>query len=92
MYVLIIFTIYAAASALAFVMYWWDKQAAIKGRRRVRERSLHLVELCGGWPGALVAQRTFRHKTRDPWFRAVFFAIIGLHAIGWGLLMWAAVA
>jgi uncharacterized membrane protein YsdA (DUF1294 family) len=92
MYMLIVFAIYGVASALAFVMYWWDKNAAVNGRRRVRERSLHLVELCGGWPGALLAQRTFRHKTRDRWFRTVFFAIIALHALGWGLLTWAAVS
>ena len=37
----------------------------------------------GGWPGALWAQRAFRHKTRDRAFRRVFWALVGLHLVAW---------
>ena len=36
-----------AASILSFVEYWRDKRAAIAGRRRVRESTLHLLDLVG---------------------------------------------
>lgn len=37
---------------------------AERGRWRTPENTLHVAELLGGWPGALVAQQLFRHKTR----------------------------
>ena len=73
-----------AASILSFVEYWRDKRAAIAGRRRVRESTLHLLDLVGGWPGGLLAQRLFRHKSRKRSFQTVFWvtvvANVGLNA------------
>ncbi len=65
--------IYLAMSVITFILYAWDKSAARAGRRRIAERSLHLLALAGGWPGALLAQRLFRHKTRKRRFRIVFW-------------------
>ena len=56
-------------SALAFAVYGWDKWCAARGRSRVSERALVLWALVGGWPGAYLAMRTFRHKTSKPSFR-----------------------
>ncbi|MEM9703364.1 MAG: DUF1294 domain-containing protein, partial [Planctomycetota bacterium] len=53
----------AAFSALAFPLQGWDKWRAGRGGRRVPEAALHLIELLGGWPGALIGRRLFRHKT-----------------------------
>ena len=75
--------VYAVASLITFVWYGLDKRAARRGERRTPERTLHVMELLGGWPGALAAQRCFRHKTRDPGFRRAFLAIVTLHALGW---------
>ncbi|WP_153605141.1 DUF1294 domain-containing protein, partial [Pseudomonas aeruginosa] len=44
---------------------------------------LHLFELLGGWPGALVAQQVFRHKTRKLSFQLVFWGIVLLHQSFW---------
>ncbi len=55
---------YALASVLALLLYGLDKRSALRGARRTPENSLHLVEALGGWPGALLAQQLFRHKTR----------------------------
>lgn len=65
--------VYIVASALAFVMYGMDKSAARNERSRTPENTLHLIGLCGGWPGALVAQDVFRHKSRKVEFQVVFW-------------------
>ena len=71
--------VYGAMSVLAFATYGLDKRAAIKGLRRVPEARLHLLELFGGWPGALAAQQVFRHKRRKLRFLVVTWAIVALH-------------
>jgi len=80
---------YAVASVAAFVMYGRDKAAAEQGRWRTPELTLHLVALAGGWPGALLGQRVFRHKTRKQPFRAIFWltVVANLVALVW-LLGW----
>lgn len=65
---------YAAWSLVSFAAYGIDKSAARRSAGRVPERTLHLVDLVGGWPGALAAQQLFRHKTRKRSFRRVFWA------------------
>lgn len=68
--------LYAGMSVLAFVMYGADKAAAQTGEWRTSEASLHAVSLLGGWPGALVAQHVFHHKTRKQSFRLVFWITV----------------
>ncbi|MEL7472166.1 MAG: DUF1294 domain-containing protein [Planctomycetota bacterium] len=72
--------IFLAPSVVSFAAYGLDKRAAIRGRRRIRERSLHLIDLIGGWPGGLAAQRVFRHKTRDVRFLCVFWLTAVTHS------------
>lgn len=64
--------LYATASLLAYVAYAMDKSAARRGAWRTKESTLHLLALAGGWPGALIAQRRFRHKSRKQSFQNVF--------------------
>ena len=63
---------YGLLSGVAFVMYGADKSAAARGSWRTSESSLHTIALAGGWPGALVARRVFRHKTTKQPFRTIF--------------------
>ena len=58
------------------MLYGRDKAAARGGLWRTPEITLHLVSVAGGWPGALIAQRVFRHKTRKQPFRTVFWCTV----------------
>jgi uncharacterized membrane protein YsdA (DUF1294 family) len=71
-----IFALYVVASLIAFVLYHSDKKAAQTGSWRISEGTLHLIAVVGGWPGAVVAQQVFRHKTSKQEFRSVFWLTI----------------
>jgi uncharacterized membrane protein YsdA (DUF1294 family) len=74
---------YGIVSVLAFLLYWSDKRKARLDRWRIPENVLHAVELAGGWPGALLAQQVFRHKTRKLSFQVLFWVIVLLHQVFW---------
>ncbi len=82
---LLVALIYAGMSLIAFFAYGLDKSAARTHRWRTQESTLHLFEFLGGWPGALIAQGSFRHKTRKLGFQIVFWLII---ATNLGVLAW----
>jgi len=63
-------------SAAGFLPSGLDKRRAANGSRRISERTLHLMALLGGWPGALMGQRRFRHKTQKLSFRFVFWLTV----------------
>ncbi len=77
--------VYPVASLLAFFFYGQDKRSALRGAWRTQEAVLHLWELLGGWPGALIAQQVFRHKTRKVSFQVVFWGIVLVHQAFWAL-------
>ncbi len=79
---------YAAASLVTFVAFGLDKRAASRGTRRIRERSLHLLELIGGWPGSLLGQSIFKHKRAKLAYVAVFWLIVALHVAAWIYALW----
>jgi uncharacterized membrane protein YsdA (DUF1294 family) len=66
-------------SLACFIAYGWDKRSASNGNRRVPEQTLHILALLGGWPGALLGQRLFRHKTKKLSFLIVFWCVVLLH-------------
>jgi uncharacterized membrane protein YsdA (DUF1294 family)/cold shock CspA family protein len=77
---------YWLASGVSYLMYFSDKSAA--GRRgvsRIPEKILHLFDLLGGWPGALLAQHAYRHKTVKASFQGTFWVTVALNlaAVGW---------
>ena len=76
---------YVVFSALEVALYRSDKAAAQRGAWRVPEANLHAVALLGGWPGALVARRAFRHKTTKQPFRTVFWVtvLVNCAALAW---------
>ena len=76
---------YVLLSLIAFVMYGEDKAAAEQRRWRTPESALHTISLVGGWPGALIAQHYFHHKTRKQPFRSLFWITVLTNcvALGW---------
>jgi len=56
--------LYVIASSVTFFVYVFDKAAAMNNRWRMSENTLHLLGIVGGWPGALVAQKMYRHKSK----------------------------
>ena len=79
---------YGGVSLLSFVVYWIDKRAAKRRAQRMAEKTLHLSELFCGWPGAMMAQQIFRHKTRKGSYQLVFWLAVlaNLGALGWLLV------
>jgi len=79
---LIVVGAYALLSMITFIAYAIDKAAAQAGRWRTAESSLHMLALLGGWPGALLAQQTLRHKSKKGSFRVVLWATVILNCVG----------
>ena len=88
---LVVFTVYGVASVATFVAYGVDKRRAVRGGWRIPERTLHWMELAGGWPGALAGQAVFRHKRRKGAFMVVFAGIAMIHLVGWAAVVYAGV-
>ncbi|WP_203579178.1 DUF1294 domain-containing protein [Microbacterium hibisci] len=80
--------VYGGASVVAFAAYGLDKAAARRGAGRVPEQTLLILGLVGGWPGALVAQQLFRHKTRKRTFRRAFWGTVGVNLLVLGAYLY----
>lgn len=81
-----------AVSFFTWLAYGSDKRRAEAGEWRIPEATLHLGELLGGWPGAFLAQRQFRHKTSKISYQILFWLVVLLHQfvavdflLGWRL-------
>ncbi|WP_304525885.1 cold shock and DUF1294 domain-containing protein [Halomonas sp. I5-271120] len=70
---------FAGMSALTFVLYGLDKWAAQREAQRTSENTLHFCALLGGWPGALLAQQVFRHKSSKRPFQIIFWFTVVLN-------------
>jgi uncharacterized membrane protein YsdA (DUF1294 family) len=71
--------LYLAASIVTMAVYRSDKARAESGDWRTPEKVLHLLELAGGWPGALVAQWQFRHKNRKTSYQIAFWFVVAVN-------------
>lgn len=74
---------YVVASIITYYFYWDDKRRAKVGEWRIPEENLHFWSLVGGWPGAFIAQRQFRHKTKKLSFQSVFWLTVIGHQLLW---------
>ena len=74
--------LYLGESVTTFLAYGSDKSKAQHGGWRTQESTLHLLSVIGGWPGALVAQQMFNHKTTEKSFRSGFWFTVVLNCAG----------
>jgi uncharacterized membrane protein YsdA (DUF1294 family) len=77
-----VFSLYLGISIVTFLVYLSDKSSARKDQWRTPEKTLHLLGLIGGWPGALIAQKLLRHKNRKLSFQIVFWITVLLNCSG----------
>ena len=68
-------------SLLTFFAYRHDKRRAEVNDWRISEQTLHFLEMLGGWPGAFLAQRRFRHKTAKTSYQVTFWTIVAIHQL-----------
>ncbi len=75
---LLLFLVFQLVSIniVTIVAYYVDKRAAVKGKWRVPEFDLHTLEFLGGWAGALLAQKIFRHKTKKKSYQSTFVWLV----------------
>lgn len=78
----ILIPLYVVLSIFTYFMFAWDKQAALSGDWRTPEKTLHILSLLGGWPGALLAQFQLRHKSRKQPFKFILWVTILLNVCG----------
>ncbi len=61
------------------IAIWWDKRRAKKDQWRIKEETLLVWALVGGWPGGIWAMRRFRHKTSKRSFQAKYVLVVLLN-------------
>ncbi|MEO7350123.1 MAG: cold shock and DUF1294 domain-containing protein, partial [Terrimesophilobacter sp.] len=76
-----VLAVYGGVSIISILFYWQDKMAAIKGTWRIPEEQLHLLGIVGGWPGGIIAQHIFRHKTQKERFARYFWFTVLLNVL-----------
>ena len=61
-------TYFAAISLISVIVTVYDKKAAKKGKRRIRESTLMLLSLLGGSLAMYITMKKIRHKTKHKKF------------------------
>ncbi|WP_307844199.1 DUF1294 domain-containing protein [Sanguibacter suaedae] len=84
---LVVAAVYGTLSLVTFLTYARDKASARAGRWRTSEQTLLTLGLLGGWPGAIAAQETLRHKTTKVSFRSRFWVTVVVNLAALGLLL-----
>lgn len=75
-------------NVLTLVIYGADKFAAKKAWRRVPEFTLLIFGIVGGWPGAILGQQIFRHKTQKQPFKTYFILSVIVNSIAIAAVYW----
>ena len=76
------YTYLIVVSLITSIVFIYDKNAAINSKRRIPERTLHLLELFGGVFAVVVLMYLIRHKNRKSSYYFVTYIIVVLWIIG----------
>ena len=79
--VIILLLYFSIISIVATVLAVLDKRKAIKGKRRIPEKTLMTVGFFGGATAELITMKLIRHKTKHKKFMIGLPAEILLHII-----------
>lgn len=94
MYNELIFYIYLSLmvimSIISFTLYGVDKKKAIKGKERIKEKTLLFYTIFNGAIGAFFARFVFRHKTEKKYFSLIIFAGLFIQVLGLAILYYLA--
>ena len=77
-----------AINAVAFLAFGVDKSRARRDQWRIPERTLLGFSAAGGFAGAFLGMRVFRHKTRHWYFQFGMSAILLVQIVLVGWLIW----
>lgn len=83
-----VWLLYLGMSSVTFVAYALDKRAAAVGGWRLSEGSLLGLGLACGWPGAVLAQQLFRHKTLKMGFQVTFWITVAVNVVAFVVFSW----
>ncbi|MFT5299733.1 MAG: uncharacterized membrane protein YsdA (DUF1294 family) [Mariniblastus sp.] len=75
-------------SVVTFLFYGWDKRQARKDGWRTPESKLHGLAFAGGWPGAMLGQNYFRHKTQKFSFKIMTWVAAAVHLAGFSSFLY----
>lgn len=75
--------VYLTLSLPTLLLYGWDKRQSMRHGRRIPEKWLHLCELAGGWPGALIGQQWLHHKCSKAAYQWRYWLIVLIHWALW---------
>ncbi len=81
----------AVVNLWSAALVWWDKRHARLGRKRIRERTLYLSALFGGFPGGIWAMRGLRHKTVKTSFIWRYTVAVLIHLSAWAVTIYLAI-
>ena len=73
---------------VAFCVYGYDKECAIKQLWRVSEKTLFLLAIAGGSLGAWVGMYKFRHKTQKRAFKVGIPLILAVQCVLLCIAIW----
>jgi uncharacterized membrane protein YsdA (DUF1294 family) len=76
-----------AVNVGTFALFAHDKKAAVDHQWRVRESTLQMAALAGGWVGGYAAMEMFRHKTIKQPFRLWYHLAAGANAAAIGAIL-----
>lgn len=77
-----------AINLIAFIFYGIDKRKAIKGSRRIPEKTLILLVVIGGAFGGFLGMKLFHHKTQKKKFYITVPIFVVLYLAVMILCLW----
>lgn len=79
-----LFTTYALViNVTTFIFYVHDKRRSRIAGWRVKETTLQILSMLGGWPTAYLSMVLLRHKTRKTGFLVLYWVTVVAWVVGW---------